>query len=141
MSEQTLPQEWRACLRFLRFPRPCRLPGRSPALSGWACDWIAPIPTRRLFGWALTLWVINLLALGPFVLAVFEQSGATHRIDVGLGLFTELQVGSYVFMDSQYLACDLTGEEGGAPFETSLMIDARVVSATGPAMVTLDAGF
>ena len=83
MSEQTLPQEWRACLRFLRFPRPCRLPGRSPALSGWACDWIAPIPTRRLFGWALTLWVINLLALGPFVLAVFEQSGATHRIDVG----------------------------------------------------------
>ncbi len=67
----------------------------------------------------------------------------THRIDAGLDLFTELQVGSYVFMDSQYLACDLTGEDetAGPPFETSLMIDARVVSATGPAMVTLDAGF
>ena len=67
----------------------------------------------------------------------------THRIDAALELFTELQVGSYIFMDSQYLACDLTGEDAsqGAPFETSLMIDARVVSATGPAMVTLDAGF
>ena len=65
----------------------------------------------------------------------------THRIDVELGLFTELQVGSYIFMDGQYLACDLTGEAGGSPFETALMVDARVVSANTPGMVTIDAGF
>lgn len=65
----------------------------------------------------------------------------THRIDAELGLFTELQVGSYVFMDSQYLACDLTGDDQGAPFETSLMIDARVVSDNAKGMATLDAGF
>lgn len=65
----------------------------------------------------------------------------THRIDAELGLFTELQVGSYVFMDSQYLACDLTGDGQGSPFETSLMVDARVVSANAPNMATLDAGF
>jgi D-serine deaminase-like pyridoxal phosphate-dependent protein len=65
----------------------------------------------------------------------------THRIDPGLGLFTELQVGSYIFMDSQYLACDLTGDGGGCPFETALMIDARVVSANMPGMATVDAGF
>ncbi|MCI3179442.1 threonine aldolase [Caulobacter sp. CCUG 60055] len=65
----------------------------------------------------------------------------THRIDAELDLFTELQVGSYVFMDSQYLACDLTGEGGEAPFETALMVDARVVSANSPGLVTLDAGF
>jgi len=64
----------------------------------------------------------------------------THRIDADLGLFTELQVGSYVFMDSQYLACELL-PEGGSPFETALMIDARVVSANARGMVTLDAGF
>jgi 3-hydroxy-D-aspartate aldolase len=64
----------------------------------------------------------------------------THRIDTGLGLFTELQVGSYVFMDSQYLACDLDGE-GESPFETALMVDARVVSNNAAGMVTLDAGF
>ena len=95
--------------------------------------------------------MIDRAALIRGVIAALAQAGGppeivtgggtgTHRIDAGLDLFTELQVGSYVFMDSQYLACDLTGEEGGAPFETSLMIDARVVSATGPAMVTLDAG-
>lgn len=65
----------------------------------------------------------------------------THRIDAELDLFTELQVGSYVFMDSQYLACDLTGDGSGSPYETSLMIDARVVSANAKGMVTLDAGF
>jgi 3-hydroxy-D-aspartate aldolase len=65
----------------------------------------------------------------------------THRIDAELDLFTELQVGSYVFMDSQYLACDLTGDGQGSPFETSLMVDARVVSANAAGMVTLDAGF
>ena len=64
----------------------------------------------------------------------------THRIDVGLGLFTELQVGSYVFMDSQYLACDLTGD-AEPPFETALIIDARVVSANHTGMVTIDAGY
>lgn len=86
------------------------------------------------------------------VIAALDEAGAppeivtgggtgTHRIDAALDLFTELQVGSYIFMDSQYLACDLTGEDVASPFETALMIDARVVSATGPAMVTLDAGF
>jgi D-serine deaminase-like pyridoxal phosphate-dependent protein len=44
-------------------------------------------------------------------------------------------------MDSQYLACDLTGDGQGSPFETSLMVDARVVSANARGMVTLDAGF
>ena len=65
----------------------------------------------------------------------------THRIDVDLDVFTELQVGSYVFMDGQYLACDLVGGGGEAPFETSLMVDARVVSANTPGMCTIDAGF
>lgn len=64
----------------------------------------------------------------------------THRIDAELDLFTELQVGSYVFMDGEYLACDLTGDGKGPPFETSLMVDARVVSANTPGMVTIDAG-
>lgn len=65
----------------------------------------------------------------------------THRIDATLDLFTELQAGSYVFMDSQYLACDLTGGDGGAPFQTALMIDTRVVSANATGMVTVDGGF
>jgi D-serine deaminase-like pyridoxal phosphate-dependent protein len=86
------------------------------------------------------------------VLAALEQAGGTprivsgggtgtHRIDAELGLFTELQVGSYVFMDDQYRACALTPEAGEIPFETALMVDTRVISANSPGMVTVDAGF
>jgi len=64
----------------------------------------------------------------------------THAIDAALGAFTELQVGSYVFMDRQYKACDLTGD-GAADFETALMVDARVISANHAFLSTVDAGF
>jgi 3-hydroxy-D-aspartate aldolase len=64
----------------------------------------------------------------------------THRIDAELGILTELQVGSYIFMDSQYAACDITdGKE--PPYEFALMVDARVISANSPGMRTIDAGY
>ena len=64
----------------------------------------------------------------------------SHRIDLALGVFTELQVGSYVFMDCQYLNCDIV--DGPAPpFEISLAVDLRVVSVNRAALVTVDAGF
>ena len=63
----------------------------------------------------------------------------THKIDAELATFTELQVGSYVFMDRQYNDCDIRGE-GNPTFGTSLQIDARVVSANTPGMCTVDAG-
>jgi 3-hydroxy-D-aspartate aldolase len=63
----------------------------------------------------------------------------THFIDAKLGVFTELQVGSYVFMDHEYNICDLRGLDKST-FEQALQIDARVVSANTPGMVTVDAG-
>lgn len=85
------------------------------------------------------------------VIAALESAGlpppivtgggtGTHRIDLDLGCFTELQVGSYVFMDRQYLDCDLA-DSGEQPFATALFVDARVVSANTPGLVTIDAGF
>jgi 3-hydroxy-D-aspartate aldolase len=64
----------------------------------------------------------------------------THRIDAELGTLTELQVGSYIFMDSQYAACDITNQED-PPYEFALMVDARVISANSPGMRTVDAGY
>lgn len=64
----------------------------------------------------------------------------THRIDAELGVLTELQAGSYVFMDKQYNDCDLDGGDG-KPFETSLFVDAHVISANSASMATIDAGF
>jgi len=63
----------------------------------------------------------------------------THAIDAELGVFTELQVGSYIFMDHQYGVCALR-EDGAQPFETALMVDARVISANHPQLATIDAG-
>lgn len=63
----------------------------------------------------------------------------THHIDASLGVLTELQVGSYVFMDRQYHSCDLHGLEQPV-FEQALQIDARVVSANTTGMATIDAG-
>jgi D-serine deaminase-like pyridoxal phosphate-dependent protein len=55
------------------------------------------------------------------------------------GPYTELQVGSYIFMDADYQSIDGT-REPGLGFETSLYILATVVSASIAGQVTVDAG-
>jgi D-serine deaminase-like pyridoxal phosphate-dependent protein len=60
----------------------------------------------------------------------------THGIDAEAGLLTELQCGSYIFMDQDYGACELGG---AAPFEQALTVHATVISANHPGFVTLDA--
>lgn len=85
--------------------------------------------------------VIDLLNGNGLAPEVVTGGGTgTHRIDVALGVLNELQVGSYVFMDRQYLDCDLS-DEGGSPFETALFIDTHVISANAPSMATIDSGF
>lgn len=85
--------------------------------------------------------VIAALTAAGFVPEIITGSGTgTHRIDLDLGVFTELQAGSYIFMDKQYLDCDIAdGSE--PPFEVALSVDARVVSANHSGLVTIDAGF
>lgn len=63
----------------------------------------------------------------------------SHAIDAELDVLTELQVGSYVFMDREYNDCDLDGS-GEPVFATALTVDASVISANQPGMVTIDAG-
>lgn len=85
--------------------------------------------------------VIAALAGAGFAPEIVTGSGTgSHVIDLELGVFTELQAGSYVFMDRQYLDCDLV-DAPAAPFEPALLVDARVVSANHAALVTIDAGF
>jgi D-serine deaminase-like pyridoxal phosphate-dependent protein len=77
---------------------------------------------------------------GVRVPVVTGAGTGTHRIDASLGVFTEWQVGSYVFMDRQYAECDLAGD-GVQAFEYSLFVEARVVSANTQGRATIDAGF
>jgi len=62
----------------------------------------------------------------------------TFDIDTNSGLFTELQVGSYIFMDSQYNR--LQHADDRPVFQQSLFVQAAVCSANHEGFVTVDAG-
>ncbi len=63
----------------------------------------------------------------------------TFDIDPGFDLFTDLQVGSYVFSDVEYDAVAL-GRSDPRPFTNALFVLTQVVSAQHDAFVTVDAG-
>ncbi len=79
-------EELAQCLRFIKAPSLKRkLTNRSSAaraLGAWHADWWPQISLKRLVAWAAMLWLVNIVLLGPIVLAVFDLSGASHRIDV-----------------------------------------------------------
>ena len=89
---------------------------------------------------ALRIVLDALAAIGAPAQIVTGGGTGTHEIDAALGVLTELQAGSYIFMDRQYLECALR-EDGALPFDTALFVDAHIVSANTPGMATLDAGF
>jgi 3-hydroxy-D-aspartate aldolase len=64
----------------------------------------------------------------------------TALIDAELGLFTELQPGSYLFMDSSYSRAALW-PNGASPFEISLYVRANVVSVNRAEHAVINAGF
>ena len=64
----------------------------------------------------------------------------THDIDRDLGLFTELQTGSYALMDVEYNLVTLR-KDAPSPFETSLFMQCSIVSNNAAGMVTLNGGF
>jgi D-serine deaminase-like pyridoxal phosphate-dependent protein len=64
----------------------------------------------------------------------------TFDIDPDARVLTELQVGSYVFMDRQYNEV-WRKPEGRVPFETSLFVQTTVISANREGLATTDAGF
>jgi D-serine deaminase-like pyridoxal phosphate-dependent protein len=72
--------------------------------------------------------------------AIVSGSGTgTHDFDLEHQPFTEIQAGSYVFMDADY-ARILSRNGEGLPFECSLFMLTTVTSANRPGQVTVDAG-
>jgi len=67
-------------------------------------------------------------------------STGTYNIDKAIGL-TELQAGSYIFMDTNYMNIDSReGTERYADFDVSLNVLTTVISANHAGQVTIDAG-
>ena len=62
----------------------------------------------------------------------------THWLDAQLDIFTELQAGSYIFLDSCYQPLPLTS--AGNPFSAALFVAAGVVTANRPDRVIVNAG-
>jgi 3-hydroxy-D-aspartate aldolase len=63
----------------------------------------------------------------------------SHLIDAANGAYGELQVGSYVFMDVQYLEVDIA-EDGTPNYEPSLFIETTVINDRHIGYAVTDAG-
>jgi len=81
----------------------------------------------------------SLAAAGLAPQIVTGGGTGTHRIDAAQGTFTELQAGSYIFLDVQYDAVALDEAEP-RPFEPALFVATSVVSANWPGLATTDGG-
>jgi D-serine deaminase-like pyridoxal phosphate-dependent protein len=88
---------------------------------------------------ALGAMVARLRGEGIAVPIVTGGGTGTFDLDPEGRVFTELQVGSYVFMDVQYRQA-LADGRNAMPFETALFVTTAVVSANHHGYVTTDAG-
>jgi D-serine deaminase-like pyridoxal phosphate-dependent protein len=76
---------------------------------------------------------------GHAVPIVTGAGTGTFDLDPEARIFTELQVGSYIFMDVDYHRA-LKDGRNAPPFETALFVATSVVSVNAAAWVTTDAG-
>jgi D-serine deaminase-like pyridoxal phosphate-dependent protein len=84
--------------------------------------------------------LINALRAEGIAPAIVTGGGTgTHWLDAAHDIFTELQPGSYLFLDSCYGGIPVTPD--GNPFEPSLFVAASVVSANRPGRVIVNSGF
>jgi D-serine deaminase-like pyridoxal phosphate-dependent protein len=83
----------------------------------------------------------DLLAKSGLTASIISGGGTgTFDIDPDAHVLSELQVGSYIFMDKQYN--DVWEKPGDrVPFEVSLFVQTTVISANRPGLATTDAGF
>ena len=65
----------------------------------------------------------------------------TYDIDVHQQEITDLQVGSYIFMDREYLEIDAQNQSAGHNFEAALSVACTYVSAPKQGMATVDGGY
>jgi 3-hydroxy-D-aspartate aldolase len=93
---------------------------------------------------AVLAGLVGKLRAAGLALPVVTGSGTgTHDFDAEAKIFTELQAGSYVFMDVEYIRA-LSDGRNALPFETSLFVQTAVVSVSSAKVpggyVTTDAG-
>lgn len=89
--------------------------------------------------WAVLARFVQALTKAGLTPEIVSGGGTgTHYLDLTHGPFTELQPGSYLFMDKQYGEVEIAPE--GVSFGTSLTVAARIVSVVQRDRVIVDAG-
>lgn len=97
---------------------------------------------KSLASWEQALEIGSVIEDAGFTLDIVTGGGTgTFDIDSQVDRLTDLQVGSYIFMDAEYRT--LGGIDGAAslPFETALTIQASVISQPAAGRVTIDSGY
>lgn len=88
---------------------------------------------------ALTRQTVDLLHDAGLDCPVIGGAGTgTFPFEAGSALYTELQVGSYIFLDADYARNE--GNEGAAQFEHALFVYATVMSRPDAKRAIVDAG-
>ena len=91
---------------------------------------------------SLESWQTVLDRVSQFAPKIITGGGTgTFDIDVLEDQITDLQVGSYIFMDREYLDIDAQNKATGHPFESSLSVACTFVSAPKQGMATVDGGY
>lgn len=80
---------------------------------------------------------LRAIGLAPEI--VSGSGTGTHRIDAVAKVHTELQPGSYLFMDRQYAVVELLPD--GPPFRQSLFVQTIVVSTNQPDLAVVHGGW
>tara|TARA_X000000950_G_scaffold173478_1_gene211011 strand:- start:4961 stop:6130 length:1170 start_codon:yes stop_codon:yes gene_type:complete len=96
---------------------------------------------------SLTAWerlddIFRALDERGFVPAIVTGGGTgTFDIDIDVGRLTELQVGSYVFMDEEYRALGSARGERFVDFDVSLTVACSTISRPQQPTITVDGGY
>ncbi len=91
--------------------------------------------------WQRASEIITLLQQRGFEIEVVTGGGTgTYDIDCDVGCVTDMQVGSYVFMDQEYLNIGSATGPVYNDFETSLTVLTTAISQPASGAITVDAG-
>ena len=90
---------------------------------------------------ALEIAVARFRAAGLATAMVTGAGTGTYEVQGRSGLFSELQTGSYIFMDRQYCEIGGKGDEVYDDFEPALFVLATVMSVPADDRVVVDAGY
>ena len=82
----------------------------------------------------------HLKSIGAAAKIVSGGGTGTFDIDPSGGVFTEVQAGSYPFMDREYVEIDMSSGRS-SPFAVSLYVQASVVSANRVGFAVVNAGY